>query len=155
MIYDYIIGIDTGVQTGFSVWDVQKKELKQILTVKIHEAMKYVEIFNKDFKIYVRVEDARLRDWFGKHSGPEKLQGAGSVKRDAKIWEDFLTDMGVDFEMVHPKFNKTKLPEETFKRYTGWEFRTSQHGRDAAMLVFKMNIIKKFTITQKLIKNEN
>ena len=66
----------------------------------------------------------------------KKLQGVGSVKRDATIWEDFLKDLGVKFEMVAPKMNVTKLTQETFKRYTGWKKLTNEHGRDAAMLVF-------------------
>lgn len=66
----------------------------------------------------------------------KRLQGVGSVKRDASIWEDYLKDLGVSFEMVAPKRNVTKLKQETFKRYTGWDKRTNEHGRDAAMLVF-------------------
>ena len=66
----------------------------------------------------------------------KKLQGVGSVKRDATIWEDFLKDLGVKFEMVAPKRNVTKLTQETFKRYTGWSSKTNEHGRDAAMLIY-------------------
>lgn len=92
-------------------------------------------------KLIVRVEDPRQRTWFGtermtREEERKKLQGVGSVKRDASIWEDFLTDLGVEFEMVAPKRNVTKLPQDTFKTYTGWQNRTNEHGRDAAMLVF-------------------
>ena len=66
----------------------------------------------------------------------KKLQGVGSAKRDASIWEDYLTDLGVEFEMVAPKRNITKLSQERFKVITGWQNRTNEHGRDAAMLVF-------------------
>ena len=38
----------------------------------------------------------------------KRLQGVGSVKRDATIWEDYLTELGVEFEMVAPKRNITK-----------------------------------------------
>ena len=66
----------------------------------------------------------------------KKLQGVGSVKRDASIWEDYLTDLGIEFEMVAPKRNVTKLSQDRFKAMTGWKNRTNEHGRDAAMLVF-------------------
>ncbi len=89
----------------------------------------------------VRVEDPRQRKWFGterleREKERKKLQGVGSVKRDAVIWEDFLTDLGVRFEMVAPKNNVTKLSQSTFVSYTGWKKLTNEHGRDAAMLVF-------------------
>ena len=64
------------------------------------------------------------------------MQGAGSIKRDAKIWEDFLMDIGVNHEMISPAKNRTKLKADTFKTYTGWENPTNEHSRDAAMLVF-------------------
>ena len=37
-------------------------------------------------EIKLRIEDARLRKWYG-NAGREELQGAGSVNRDASIWE--------------------------------------------------------------------
>ena len=72
----------------------------------------------------------------------KRLQGVGSVKRDASVWEDFLTDLVkefgsiLDFQMVAPKNNKTKLSSNQFNTYTNWNRRTNEHGRDAAMLVF-------------------
>lgn len=138
--YRYIIGIDTGASTGYAAWDARHKRLFAVETIKIHEAMERVKghvLINAGAPVFVRVEDARKRKWFGK-SGPEQLQGAGSIKRDAKIWEDFLTDLGCPFEMVAPKNNKTKLNAESFKKLTGWNDRTNEHSRDAAMLVFGM-----------------
>ncbi len=134
--YRYIIGIDTGVNTGFSLWDTKYKTFQCIETVSIHRALEKVKGFSDGgLNVFVRVEDARKRKWFGK-AGKEQLQGAGSIKRDAKIWEDFLTDLKVDFEMVSPKNNKTKLNAATFIKITNWEGRTTEHSRDAAMLVF-------------------
>jgi hypothetical protein len=135
--YNYIIGIDCGVQTGFCVYGVKEKAIMEIDTRKIHEVMwvvaKWKEYHGKN--ILVRVEDARKRKWFGS-SDREKLQGAGSVKRDAKIWEDFLFAIEVDFEMVEPKNNKTKLDRKKFKMFTGYDGVTTEHARDAAMLVY-------------------
>lgn len=134
--YNYIIGIDPGVSTGFCVWNRPGKRIKVIGTLKIHEAISEVRLWHESTSgyLFVRVEDARKRKWFG-NSGREKLQGAGSAKRDAKIWEDFLTDLGVNFEMVAPKNNKTKLNSKAFKKITGWEGKTNEHSRDAGMLV--------------------
>jgi hypothetical protein len=138
--FRYYIGIDTGVETGFAIWDRLEHKLAVVQTMKIHEAMLYIVNWCRDGitpELCIRVEDARKRTWFGK-AGREQLQGAGSIKRDAKIWEDFLTDLGVEFEMVAPKNNKTKLNADIFKRMTGWQGKTNEHSRDAAMLVFGM-----------------
>lgn len=138
----YFIGIDCGVKTGLAVWYKPKKEWIVIGDYKIHEAMGHVENWHNAFpgQIYVRVEDARLRKWIpqGKNEVAERgrREGAGSVKRDAIIWEDFLTDKGIPFEMVAPKDNKTKINSKSFKQYTGWNGVTNEHMRDAAMLVF-------------------
>jgi hypothetical protein len=130
------IGIDTGVNTGYAVWDSEAKEFIMLTTLSIHDAMFFVKDAYALYggNLFVRVEDARKRRWFG-NIGKERLKGAGSVERDAKIWEDFLKDLKVDFEMVHPKNNRTKTSPELFKKITGYRGKCSQHARDAAMLV--------------------
>ena len=80
------------------------------------------------------VEDAR-KAVFGRKMEGFKLQGAGSVKRDASIWEDFLTDLNIPFEMVRPNKRITKMKSDTFKNYFKWQGRTTYHSRDAAMLI--------------------
>ncbi len=133
--YDVLIGIDTGKETGFATYSTVSRKLLTVETLPIHQAMERVLSISKTFKIKVRFEDARLRKVFGE-TGREVLQGAGSIKRDAVIWEDFLTDKAIPFEPVAPKDNKTKLEPSTFSKMTGWTGRTSNHARDAAMLVY-------------------
>lgn len=132
--YDFFIGIDTGVNTGFAVWCPARKAFDGVDTLQIDEAMEILALMHLQHKIKVRIEDARLRKVFT--GGKEKAQGVGSVKRDAKILEDFCIRKGIDYEKVAPKDNTTKLDAATFKKYTGWEGRTTVHGRDGAMLVF-------------------
>ena len=62
--------------------------------------------------------------------------GAGSVKRDAVIWEEFCIDNGIKFFSVPPAKGLTKWSAQTFSEVTGWQGRTSNHGRDAALLVY-------------------
>jgi len=137
------IGIDPGVKTGFSAWNIDTKELTHVKTLKIHDAIALLSDISSTHIIKVRVEDARKRKWFG-HNSVAKRQGAGSVKRDCKMWEDTLKDFkkkGVinDFEMIHPIKGATKLNTDQFKNLTGYQGRTSEHSRDAAMLVFQLN----------------
>lgn len=130
------IGIDPGTTTGLAVWDSIRKRFRQIDSLKIHEAMDVVSELStlNTGNIHIWVEDARQRTWFGSKSD-SKLQGAGSIKRDCTIWEDFLKDLNVPFDMVHPQKNSTKVPDGYFKGITGYQDKCSEHGRDAAMLV--------------------
>lgn len=140
--YRYFVGIDCGVNTGIAIWNSVLQKFERVESVKIHVAMKVVsDLFNSGGAntLFVRVEDARQRKWFGAHRpGPEVLQGVGSVKRDAGIWEDFLTDLGADFAMIHPIKGATKIKAEQFKKMCKWEKATNEHARDAACLVLGM-----------------
>ena len=134
--FDFIIGIDPGTKTGFAVWDRQRKVFTTVTSTMIHEAFDLLTRMTPG-SFFVRMEDARLRTWFG-NSGKEKLQGAGSIKRDCAIWEDYLKANHIPFELVAPKSNKTKVTAEYFKKVTGWEWQTNEHGRDAALLIFNL-----------------
>ena len=138
MIY---IGIDPGVSTGYAVYDSHLRKLLEMQTWKIHEAMdavrRHVTGIAGYIPIKVRFEDARQRTWFGQ-AGREQLQGAGSIKRDCLIWEDFLDDLRVDFLAVKPQKGMTKWSPTQLTRLTGWTGRTSEHARDAALLVWGM-----------------
>ena len=133
-----LVGIDTGRHTGFAVWDTEKRQLDFVDTIPIHEAL--LRIWSqRHSNVEVYFEDARQRKWYGTKTAKEdrnKLQGAGSVKRDSTIWEDALKDWGIPFHAVAPKHNVTKMTPEYFRALTGWKGRTSEHSRDAAMLVF-------------------
>lgn len=137
MIY---IGIDTGTKTGFAAWSHEKKEFLRVETVAIHRAMslvlEYVERYGRE-NVFIRYEDPKQRKWFGPNAEKKKI-GAGYVRRDSTIWEDFLTDHEIQHAAIHPLRGLTKIKKEAFDRYTGYTGRTSEHARDAAMLVFGM-----------------
>ena len=135
--YRYYIGIDCGTTTGYAIWDAAERRFLDVTSMKIHTAMDNIRMLEKEVLAItmIRVEDARLRKWFGK-AGPEQLQGAGSIKRDCTIWFDFLTSIGAKFEMVAPKNNRTKMKAEAFRQITKWQHSTNEHARDAAMLVY-------------------
>ena len=135
-----LIGIDTGVHTGFAVaFDHgEGGVLQKVQSLSITQAMQSVLEYEDehDLKdIMLDIEDARKRTWFT--GGREKAQGVGSVKRDAQIWEDWCKEKGINFKLIHPAANTTKMKVPEFTRKTGWTGRTNEHGRDAAMLVFK------------------
>lgn len=132
------IGIDTGTHTGIAVWNSEENKFIDIKTLMLHQALQMVitmcQIWKRE-NVMVLFEDARQRKWFGRNSEEKKI-GAGYVKRDAVIWEQFCTDYGIAFRALPPAKGATKLDADYFKRLTGWSKRTSEHARDAAMIVF-------------------
>ena len=133
------IGIDPGTHTGVAVWDTKERRFLSLETLPIHQALIKVRMWRDrvGHDLQVVFEDARQRTWFGRDKNTNaKLQGAGSIKRDCSIWEDFLTDYEIPFRAVPPQKGCTKWTEEYFKMVTGWKGKTSSHSRDAAVLVF-------------------
>lgn len=131
------VGIDSGVKTGLAVWSKIDKTFLHVSTESLDVALKLVEAWHKKYgaAMLVRVEDARLAT-YGRQADTYRLRGAGSVMRDAKVWDDFLKRMGIDYEMVRPAKGLTKLDSEAFIKITGHVGRTSSHSRDAGMMVF-------------------
>lgn len=132
--YRYIIGIDPGVTTGYAMKDTVKGAYEEVISNSVLVIMDEVLAMSKFYDVFVRIEDARLRKWFGK-SSREVLQGAGSIKRDCQIWEEFLTKNNIPHEFVAPKDNRTKLDADKFKQFTGWKGKTNEHSRDAGSLL--------------------
>lgn len=134
MIY---IGIDTGTHTGIAAWDSKARTFREITTLPLHRAIVLVLKYWQDEQhgVFVVFEDARQRKWYGSRSDA-KIQGAGSIKRDCAIWEDFLRDYGIPFRAVPPQAGCTKMTAARFTALTKWRGRTSEHARDAAMLVW-------------------
>lgn len=130
-----IIGVDPGKDTGLAGWDVAAQKLLFVESMLIHRAFERVLEVRPALVIF---EDARQRNWFGV-SGKEKLQGAGSIKRDSTIWEDFLTDHALQYVARKPAAGGTKWDSIPFGRLTQWKGRTNEHARDAAMIVYQLN----------------
>lgn len=131
----FLIGIDPGTKTGVGVWDRTEKGLLEVTTLSCILAQQFVlnyKCVNTD--VCLIIEDARKRKWFGKNS-EKKRQGAGSVKRDCSMWVEFCELNKIPYRLVHPKRRATKIKAAEFRTLTGWTGRTSEHSRDAAMLV--------------------
>jgi hypothetical protein len=129
-----IIGIDPGKNTGVAM--ARNGRLEECTSMAIHDAMEYVINWRNQpagHELLVRFEDARQRKWFGDKGGEAK-QGAGSIKRDCTIWQDFLIAKCIAYDAVAPKAGATKWPANWLATAYGWTSRTNEHGRDAAVL---------------------
>lgn len=133
-----LAGIDPGVTTGCATWDTQARALRAVDSRTILQAIEWIRLIMviPEVQILVVWEDCRKHRVFGagqRNSGA--LQGVGSVKRDCGIWEEFLTDNRIPNISRRPRSTRTKLKADQFKAATGWEGKSNNHGRDAAMLV--------------------
>ena len=131
-----LIGIDPGTNTGIAV--KERDKFVSIETKTIFQAIEIVRAWEVrclalDMPLFVTIEDARLRTYFGK-SDREKLQGAGSVKRDCAIWQEVLEELSIPHRFVHPKNVKATTAKQ-FEQITGWTKQTSIHAREAAWLI--------------------
>lgn len=142
-----LIGIDPGEHTGFAVWDTRLGEFRQVCTLSLWEALEEVKrwwfactMAPVSVSFAVIFEDARQRTWFAPERNNSeyrgKLMGAGAAKRDAKIWEEFLEEHHIDYWALKPAAGRTKWNADYWAQVTGWKGRTSEHARDAALLVF-------------------
>lgn len=134
--FRYYIGIDPGVITGIAIWDSPNKKFLYISSGKILDVMDMVEKAIISKNVFIKCEDPRLAVYGRGKKDYNIAQGAGSIKRDAQIWEDFLKKHNADFIMLRPAkaFNKWKA--DKFQTLTKWDGVTNGHGRDAAMVVF-------------------
>jgi len=129
---DKVVGIDPGTHTGVAIWRLKEKCFERIVTMSIVDAMHM--LFDGYFPLVI--EDARTR------SGSDAAKmGAGSIRRDCAIWQEFADSYGYPIwwrNTPRGRNHTTKLSAEKFKALTGWNERTSNHARDAAMLVWGM-----------------
>lgn len=140
------IGIDPGTDTGFAVWDIAARNFLGIEAGSMLQIMKQVLALHGGGplipagSVLVVIEDARkayMRPGGATYGKVNRLQGVGSVKRDCKLWVEFLDAEKIPYQTIKPRRRKTKKDAALFARITGWQGRTNEHGRDAAMFVWE------------------
>ena len=137
-----LIATDPGVHTGFAAWDTEAKKLLEVACYQAVEAeIRALHYCCTHEEVFLLYEDARLRKWYGT-KGTEALQGAGSIKRDSSRWEEFCIYHKIPHKGIAPAKGATKWTAERFAKVTGWQGRTNEHARDAAMMVYGRNAIR-------------
>lgn len=140
------IGLDTGEHTGFAVWDGTSGRFLEVATLPLFRALEEVKRWHyaclmQGVPLFVIFEDARKRKWLPRERNAAeyrgRLMGAGSVKRDAAIWEEALEAWHIPYQAIAPQAGMTKWNPGYWAKVTGWTGRTSEHARDAALLVWR------------------
>lgn len=137
-----LVGLDPGTHTGWATWNAEAMRFEALQCLAVHQALKIMEGMHQAHpgNLLVIFEDARKRQRFSRMDiqqqkyGAAIREGAGAAKRDASIWDDFLTELGIPFIASTPR--GTKRSAEHFRLLTKWEGRTNEHMRDAGLIVY-------------------
>ncbi len=145
------IGVDP--PKGFAVWDCCEKEFIEIITLDfwgIIEKLKAYCIDPIGWQMYspchVYIEDStqnkpvfdRTLDGVVGARAAKIAQNVGMNKARTALIIEFCAINDIQYTAIRPqKGSMTKLSAGKFKQITGYTGRTSEHGRDAAMLVFE------------------
>jgi hypothetical protein len=131
------VGIDPGTETGWAIWDRDQKRLTDMRTMTCVEAMVQVAMMHRAGSLGLVVfEDSNLHG--RRDKSPGAAMGAGSIRRECAIWREWLEIHQIPYRAVSARQKGAKLSAEQFVKLTGKAGRTSQHARDAAMMVWGM-----------------
>jgi len=132
----FLIGIDPGKNTGFAAYDTEKKAFVMCNTYSFWETIELLEHYRpQGFLAYVELPKTKHVWHSGAKSQNAKNRTAvnvGSVIREAELIVEWLEREEVEHKTVAPK---GKVNDAVFRKLTGWTGRTSQHARDAGMLL--------------------
>ena len=147
-----IVGLDPGEQTGVAAYDPRARRLRFCTSMSFWKAVQWFNTALGPIEpidglapgpvVLVVIEDARKLPVYGRH---DKVRGRrrdrlarniGGIDRDTGLWVEYLKRRGYRVLLVRPSRAQQKWSAERFKKITRYQGRTSQHGRDAARLVW-------------------
>lgn len=140
---EIVVGIDPGTNTGITIYNCAKKEYVLCETMSIINAVFQIERVLSSYKgpFLITVEDSRS---ISGHK--DKKLGAGSIRRDCAIWEDYLNSKSalspnmVLYRFVKPTKNMYLKANPTVwltvSKYKGKSL-PSEHARDSATYIFR------------------
>jgi len=142
------IGIDP--DKGWAVWNTESRKFVEIQTVNFWEIINKLQIWGTGFRkvkvycedpsqnrpVWIKIPD--IKDPVKRELAEKKAaQNVGENKAKAKLIVEYCEKAGIEVIKQKPsKKSKTKMKAPEFEFLTGWKGRTSEHGRDAAMLVW-------------------
>jgi hypothetical protein len=135
------IGIDP--DKGIAVWDVRARRLLRVSTTTfwdIIEILRQAQMWDGGVEVHIEAPYMNKPTWItsaSRYTQDKVSQNVGANKMKALLLVEFCRRMNiVCFERKPTAKSFTKMSAEQFAKITGWTDRTSDHGRDAAMLVF-------------------
>lgn len=136
----YIIGIDAGVHTGFAVRET--RVLKKWLVIRTGTFWNVYRDIAENYPpelTTIYIEKPSLNKLTFDHNEKnrrkrEKIsRNVGANAREATLLIEEFQRLG--YEVIEVRPTKKKVDAKEFKGYTGITQRTSEHARDAGMLI--------------------
>lgn len=131
-----ILGFDPGAHTGIAVYF--SGMLVDLYTIEPHKIAKHIESVRPSRVIF---EDSRLTShmFTTVKSRPAALKMARNVG-EIDAWSKLITavceDIGIPAHGISPLNKGAKLNAAQFATATGWNGKSNQHERDAAMVAW-------------------
>ena len=135
----YLIGIDPGVSTGFAI--ARDGKIINVKTVDFWDCIKLLrDMQNMGIVVYVENPNVNKPVFYKRGATNTAMmqrvaQNVGSNKRDAQLIIEFCHRNGIDVRPQAPQRGSKDVDAKYFQLLTGYTGSTSQHGRDAAMLI--------------------
>lgn len=135
------IGIDPGDNCGWA--KVRNGKLVELHTFQFWYLIEALEnefklgAMYKDLKPIIVLEATYLNKpaWANKRTG-KMIRNVGMNQQTAKLIRDFVQMYPVKLIEIRPNPSRaTKMSAEAFNKITGWAGGSSEHSRDAALLV--------------------
>jgi len=134
------IGIDPDIdKSGLCVYDRYAEDKMQLFTASFFDVLQTIEEWNSRCRTIVKLEAGWLNkksNWHGgKSNVAQKIaKNVGENHATGKLIEQYCIRNNYQYKLIVPK--KSKVDAAMFKKLTGYERRTNQELRDAAMLVY-------------------
>jgi hypothetical protein len=140
-----VLGIDPGAKTGVATFI--DGSLHQIQTLTHQDLLKLLVDGTINGKVTAVIfEDSTKQKHVWHRTGltaPAMMRVARNVGMVDEMCRNIVrvcSEQGIPAVAVSPLGKGAKLSAEVFKKRIGWQPRTSQHGRDAAMVYFASSI---------------
>lgn len=131
-----ILGIDPGAHTG--VARIEDGQLVSLQTIAPHEIERTIREAAPDRVVF---EDSRLQSHiWTKADGIAKVAKVARNVGEIDAWCRLITavcgELGIPAHGISPKSKGAKIKEAAFIETTGWQGRSNEHTRDAAMVAW-------------------
>jgi hypothetical protein len=134
-----VVGIDPGVSTGFAVYDDGK--LVSLETIEPYQVAWHLSQLQFE-PLFVAFEDSRLQShvWLPSQSkgvASNIARKVGMVDAWCYLIERVCEEYDIAYMRISPKAKGQKLNAKDFELFTGWDGKSNQHERDAAMVAWQ------------------
>ena len=134
-----LVGLDPGIKTGVAIANNGELLVLKTFYLKQTNLFDIFDFIQKANPDKIILEDSSLVSnlWNNGNS-------VGKNQMLSRIFKDFALYHNIKIECVNPMIRKrgysTKLSKTQFEKLTGWNKKSSEHSRDAAMLIWRQRL---------------